>query len=194
MSSNGIQALKPTHALILPLVLLLLACGGCMSVPPGGSAGEPGRAPFPGAPVTGPLHPAGVSASGPPSVYIISPEFDGGIAAGNVTVTVLVRNFSLVQGTGRSVAAGEGRIMCFFDVPPATDPGSPAETRPGTFQVADRARCTWYNVSPGMHTFSAELVNNDNTPLVPAVLDAVDVTAVAENGCALPWKSACRQP
>ena len=124
----------------------------------------------------------GYSASNPASVYITYPEFDGGVEAGNVTVTVQVRNFSLENGAGRPVTPGEGHMMYFKDVPPRTEPGLPAETRPGTFQVSYQTSCTWYNVTQGTHTFSVELVNNDNTPLVPAVIDAVDVTAVAQTG------------
>jgi hypothetical protein len=112
-------------------------------------------------------------------VYITYPDFDGGIGAGNVIVTVQVRNFSLVNGTRRPNARGEGHIICFKDVSPRTEPGIPAETGPGTFQTSYQSSCTWYSVSPGTHTFSVELVNNDNTPLTPPVIDAVDVTAVA---------------
>jgi len=32
------------------------------------------------------------------------------------------------------------------------------------------------NLTPGIHTFSTELVNNDNTPLNPPVTDTVNVT------------------
>jgi hypothetical protein len=105
-----------------------------------------------------------------------------GIEAGNVTVTVQVRNFSLVNGAGRPVTPAKGHIMYFKDVAPRTEPGLPAETPPGTFQISYQTSCTWYNVTQGTHTFSVELVNNDNTPLVPAVIDAVDVTAVVQTG------------
>ncbi len=106
------------------------------------------------------------------------PEFDGGVDAGNVTVTVLVRNFSVVNRTGKQNRSGEGHIVYFKDVVPPTKQGSPAVTGPGSFQISAQTWCTWHNVSPDTHTFAVELVNNDNTPLVPPVLDAVDVTAV----------------
>jgi hypothetical protein len=115
-------------------------------------------------------------------VYITYPDFDGGVNAGNVTVTVEVRNFSIVNGVGRPVTLGEGHIICFKDVTPRTEPGIPAKTQPGTFQISYQTSCTWYNVTQDTHTFSVELVNNDDTPLVPAVIDAVDVTAVAQTG------------
>ena len=120
--------------------------------------------------------------SNPASVYITYPEFDGGVHAGNVTVTVQVRNFSVVTAAGRPVTTGEGHIICFKDVTPRTDPGLPVKNRTGTVQVSYQTSCTWNNVTQGTHTFSVELVNNDDTPLVPAVIDAVDVTAVAQTG------------
>jgi len=117
--------------------------------------------------------------SNPVSVYITYPDFDGGVDAGDVTVIVLVRNFSVVNRIGEKNRPGEGHLVYFKDVTPPTTPGTMAITRPGTYQISSQTRCTWYNVSPGTHTFAVELVNNDNTPLVPAVIDAVDVTAVS---------------
>jgi hypothetical protein len=162
------------------LILVMLLGMGCVSTFP---AGRPGRLlqdqtadnlSTNSSQLTG--------LSNPPSVYITYPEFDGGVHAGNVTVTVEVRNFSIVNGTEKPVIPGEGHIIYFKDVNPRTDPGLPAKTAPGTFQVSYQTSCTWYNVAQGTHTFSAELVNNDDTPLVPAVIDAVDVTAVAQSG------------
>jgi hypothetical protein len=173
MPENGIPAL-------VLCILVLLSGGGCISVLPGGGAGVPRQVSPPGAVAI--ASPQPFSASNPPSVYITSPEFDGGIDAGNVTVNVLVRNFSLVHDPGRTLAAGIGHIICFMDVPPRTGPGVAAKTLPGTFQISYQTSCTWYNVSPGTHTFPVELVNDDNTPLEPPVIDAVDVTAVAHTG------------
>ena len=167
-------------ALVLFLVLVLITGGGCMAVPPGGSAGGPRQAAQPGGMAV--PSPRPLTESGPPWVYITSPEFDGGIDAGDVTVQVLVRNFSLASGPGRTGTPDVGHIICFMDVTPRTEPGVAVKTLPGTFQIADRTRCTWHNVPPGTHTFSVELVNDDGTPLVPPVIDAVDVTAVAQRG------------
>ena len=168
-----------TLIVIIFLVPALLIGGGCISTSPGSRAGEPLQSPASALGAIPPLQPPVLSSPNPASVFITYPDFDGGIDAGNVTVVVQVRNFSLVNSTKRPVAAGEGHIIFFKDVPPRTEPGIPAETGPGTFQISYQTSCTWYSVSPGTHTFSAELVNSDNTPLVPPVIDAVDVTAVA---------------
>jgi len=153
---------------VLLLVLVLMLPGGCISGPSRNGTSEPGNAPdlF------------SQEGDSPPSVYITYPDFDGGVDAGNVTVTVLVRNFSVVNRIGKSNRVGEGHIVYFKDVVPPTKPGFPAMTGPGTFQISAQTWCTWYNVSMDTHTFAVELVNNDNTPLVPPVIDAVDVTAV----------------
>lgn len=123
--------------------------------------------------------PAGFAATNPVSVYITYPDFDGGVRAGDVTVTVSINNFSVVDRIGGQNAPGEGHVVYFKDVTPPTLPGLEVVTRPGTYQVSARSWCTWHNVSLDTHTFAVELVNNDNTPLEPPVIDAVDVTAVA---------------
>jgi len=161
---------------LIPLLILIIAMvGGCISVSPGNS-GPPSLSA--GAAIM--LSPTpGYSGAGPAGVFITSPEFDGGISAGNVSVTVQVSNFSLVNGTGRPFAPSEGHLLYFMDVTPPTKPGSPALTLPGTFESSVHTLYTWRNVSPGTHTFSVELVSSDNTPLIPAVIDSVDITAVA---------------
>ncbi len=153
------------------LVIVLIPAGGCISGPPASGTHEPGITP------NNPLY-AGGSLSHPAYVYITYPDFDGGVDAGNVTVTVLIQNFSVVNRIGNQNKPEEGHIVYFMDVVPPTEQDSPAVTGPGTFQISAQIWCSWHNVSPGTHTFAVELVNNDNTPLVPPVIDAVDVTAV----------------
>jgi hypothetical protein len=160
------------------LILVLLLGMGCMSTSP---AGRPGLLRDKTTYETSMNSSQNAGLSNPASVYITYPEFDGGVHAGNVTVTVQVWNFSVVTAAGRPVVTGEGHIICFKDVTPLTDPGLPVKNRTGTVQVSYQTSCSWNNVTQGTHTFSVELVNNDNTPLIPAVIDAVDVTAVAQN-------------
>jgi len=49
-------------------------------------------------------------------------------------------------------------------------------TAAGTYAATAGDSYTWKNVSPGIHTFSAELINNDNTPLSPPVVSKITVT------------------
>ncbi len=132
---------------------------------------------FPGVPASARPEPAGTLPGGP-SVLITSPEFDGGILSGNVTVVFMVKDFTMAPpGPGKNIA-GTGHAVCFLDVVPPVSPGQPALTRPGSFIITAEPRCTWEGVFAGTHTFAVELVNGDNTPLNPPVLDAVDVTVV----------------
>ena len=154
--------------LVTPLIIALILGGGCICGTPDCGSPQP--------------TPTGFFALNPVSVYITSPDFDGGVDAGTVTVTVAVRNFSVVDRIGDQNKPGEGHIVYFRDVTPPVTPGLPVATQPGTFQISTQTSCTWYNVTPGTHTFAVELVNNNNTPLMPPVIDAVDVTAVPEFG------------
>ena len=157
--------------LVVPLIIVLILGGACISGSPGGGSPQPAGAEH--QPTL-----TGFSALHPVSVFITYPDFDGGVDAGTVTVVVVVRNFSVVDRIDGQNKPGEGHIVYFRDVTPPTTPGLPVATQPGSFQISALTSCTWYNVSPDTHTFAVELVNNDNTPLIPPVIDAVDVTAV----------------
>lgn len=136
------------------LVCCLLSCG-CTNSP------------------SSPLNP-----DGEPTVLITSPEFDGGVTAGDVPVTVRVTNFSLVPA-GAGIVPGSGHLVYYRDIVPPVLPGRPAFSEPGTYAAVDSLVYVWHNVTPGTHTFSVQLVNVDNTPLDPPAIDAVDVTAVS---------------
>ena len=111
----------------------------------------------------------------PPTLKIISPAALSAIPAGNVTVTVAVTNFALVPAGGL-IKPGEGHIHFYFDVDIPIQPGVPAVTTPETYQVTGNTTATWTNVSPGTHTFGAQLVDNGHTPLNPPVAVAITVT------------------
>jgi len=113
---------------------------------------------------------------GGPSITITSPTNGSTIPAGNVTVTVHVDDFSLVDKLGQANVAGEGHIHYFMDVMVPTTPGKPAFTAQGTWAPTINTSYTWTNVMPGTHNFSAELVNNDHTPLNPPQYSMVNVT------------------
>jgi hypothetical protein len=64
-----------------------------------------------------------------------------------------------------------------MDVTPPNIQGQAATTDTGTYAESAATSCTWHNVEAGYHFFSAELVNNDDTPLFPAIIATVYVTA-----------------
>jgi outer membrane protein assembly factor BamB len=98
------------------------------------------------------------------------------VDAGDVTVSAMALNFKLVDKLGQANAAGEGHIHYFMDVDAPTDPTKPAVTAAGTYAATSNTSYIWHNVTPGTHTFSVELVNNDHTPLSPPVVAEATVT------------------
>jgi plastocyanin len=125
-----------------------------------------------------------------PTLKIVTPAEGAMISGGNVTISVSVTNFNLVNKLGQPNVAGEGHLHYFMDVTPPTAPGVPAITAVGTYVPTTATSYTWTNVTPGMHMFSVELVNNDHTPLVPPVVAFVNVTTMAATGATTIYLSA----
>lgn len=162
---------------VLTAIIFCIGISGCVSTqPPAGSFSIS----VPGSQVTAPPLPSVISYSGAgvqPSVFIITPPFDGGILTGNVTIFVEVTDFALVPPGGKNIP-GTGHLIYYRDtVPPAME-GIPAITRPGTYGVSSETMFRWDGITPGTHTFAVQLVNADNTPLDPPIMDAIEVTAV----------------
>lgn len=121
---------------------------------------------------------AGCEGTPVPTVTITDPSSDMELEARNITVSVDVSNFDLVEKLGESAAPGEGHIHYYIDVEPPTTPGEPAITEPGTYAATTETSYTWANVTEGTHALAVQLVNNDHTPLEPPVIDGVTVTVV----------------
>ncbi len=118
-----------------------------------------------------------------PQINITEPKEGSEVAAGNVTVSVEVMNFSLVDSFGKANVAGEGHIHWFMDAITPTAPGKNARAKQGRNAPSSSAldkSYTWTNVAAGMHNFSVELVNNDHTPLSPPAVAEVNVAAKEE--------------
>ena len=111
-----------------------------------------------------------------PQITITQPQNGATIPSGDITITVNVKNFTLVNQLGGPSVSGQGHIHYFMDVSPPTTPGQPAVTAAGTYAATINTSYTWQNVPAGSHTFSVELVNNDHTPLNPAVVSTITVT------------------
>jgi plastocyanin len=117
-----------------------------------------------------------------PSITITAPTGNIIPQIGDVTVSVQVSNFTLVDKLSRANVPGEGHIHYFMDVDAPTIPGEPAVTAAGTYAATAATSYTWHNVGGGPHKFSVELVNNDHTPLTPPVVATVTVTVLPEIG------------
>jgi hypothetical protein len=114
---------------------------------------------------------------GPPVILIIAPSASSTIAAGDMTVTILVTNFNLVQATGQANKPGEGHIIYYLDGAPLKLPGQPALSLTGKYAKSVIPSYTWHDVKAGYHSLAVQLVNNDDTPLVPAITNTVYVEA-----------------
>ncbi len=112
-----------------------------------------------------------------PGVTIVKPEDGSSASAGNLTVSVAVSNFNLVDKLGKTNVQGEGHLHYYLDVAAPTSAGKPAIPQEGSIWAATADTThTFSNVSPGTHTISVELVNNDHTPLSPPVVETVTIT------------------
>lgn len=125
-----------------------------------------------------------------PQIIIMEPKENAELSAGDVNVSVEVGNFSLVNKLGKVNAAGEGHIHYYMDAKVPTAPGKPALSAPGTYAPTANTSHTWKNVAPGMHNLSVQLVNNDHTPLIPLVIEQVNVTVKADELKTMSMKNA----
>jgi len=110
------------------------------------------------------------------NVTITSPEEGASVAAGNVTVSVNLTDFTLVEPTGQPNAPGEGHLHYYLDAVVPTNASAPAIPETGGYVVSTNTSYTWENVTPGAHNLSVQVVNNDHTPIIPLVFDTVNVT------------------
>lgn len=96
-------------------------------------------------------------------------------APGNVTVTVKVTNFNIVEKQGQASVLGEGHIHYYLDVDAPTTQSVPAIPTSGIWSQAATTSFTFPNVSAGTHTISVQLVNNNHTPLNPPVVQKITI-------------------
>jgi hypothetical protein len=90
-----------------------------------------------------------------------------------ITNTPTAVNVSFLARTIERADSATASVIYYFDTDPPTAPGQSAFSPSGTYYVATSLDQSylWKNVTPGRHTFSAQLVNaNDNTPFSPAVV------------------------
>ncbi len=123
------------------------------------------------------LIPAGnVTPTTEANITIVEPMEGASVAAGNVTVSVNVTNFTLVEPTGQPNAPGEGHLHYYLDAVVPTNESEPAIPETGGYVISTNLTHTWENVTAGEHNFSVQAVNNDHTPLIPLAFETVNVT------------------
>jgi hypothetical protein len=108
-----------------------------------------------------------------PSIHIIAlPEGSVITNPGDITISVNVANFDLVDKLGQASQPGQGHIFYFLDEEPPTTPFQQAIYVEGSSICTTATSYTWKGVEEGEHKFSVELVNNDHTPLNPTAIDS----------------------
>jgi Family of unknown function (DUF6130) len=107
-------------------------------------------------------------AGGTPSVVILSPK-SGTTVGPDFDVSFAVFNFAMVQPYGQNDAPNEGHIHVLVD---------------GAYNqlVASVETVHLSGLSGGSHTITLQLVNNDHSPISPAVSAATTVTVSALGG------------
>jgi hypothetical protein len=117
---------------------------------------------------------------GAPNIKIISPGVAATLPAGNITVQVAIRDFINVYNPTKANINGEGHIVYYMDADPPFVTDKAAFTAIGTYNSTAATSYTWQNVTPGVHTFSVQLVTNDSSPLssAPSAYPAVDKVEV----------------
>jgi hypothetical protein len=88
---------------------------------------------------------------------------------GDVTVSVSVSNFNLIDNQNQPAIQGEGQVLYVLDGDTPTNLNLTAEPSPVTRAITRSETYTFHNVSTGAHTVSVELVNNNLTELNPPV-------------------------
>jgi hypothetical protein len=169
------------RVLLCATAVLALLAAGCVTPPvPVTPAATPSASPSLTVPMTT-TAPATLPPTIPatplprPGLTILSPLADQIIRGDSVTVTVRVEDFDLVSALGGPNVPGQGHLHYYIDAAVPSTPGQPALTGPGTYAPTTATSYTWTNVSPGVHIFSVQLVNNDHTPVIPLVADEVRI-------------------
>jgi hypothetical protein len=118
--------------------------------------------------------PSATVKTGAPSIKIAVPDNGDTIISSYVEVCVDVKNFQMQDDMNIPNAEGQGHIHFFLDTEPPTSPGA---SPPANAHDATTFDCYIFgNVAPGKHTISAQLVNNDSTPVQPSTFDSITVT------------------
>ena len=122
----------------------------------------------PGAAETGPAITSFSLDSMPASSPLPSPV--PGVSYFDVQISSQISNFEITPAdTTSSNAQGQGHYIYYQVVGPVTVPEVPA-TLDGNYSYSTSANpFTFLNAAPGYHSYFVQLVNNDETPLSPAV-------------------------
>ena len=165
----------------LPLLLLTLAaaCVEVNVIVPEASP-SPAETATPVAPTPSPVLETPTPTTALQWIDILAPYPPGVIVpAGDVQIYVMTGGpWIPTNKLDKPAVPGEGHFHFYLDVDQVpTTPGQPAFSAPGTYVESFGTSYVWRNVSPGLHRFAIQAVNNDHTPLDPPAVVEVDFEA-----------------
>lgn len=116
-----------------------------------------------------------------PSIGVISPAPDSNVIGADVTVEVVVTDFTLVPPTGTDANPGEGHIIYFLDFEPPFIPGQSAipDDPNVVYAATHETSHTFQDVQPGSHEVFVLLVLDNHCPVFPPAADKVSFTSTA---------------
>jgi len=114
-----------------------------------------------------------------PYAVLLTPSEGSTISAGDIEVRVFLQNFTITENSGVPNKPNTGHVIYYLDVDAPLTYGTAATTATGTYALSTSTSFTWKNVPVGEHTFTVQLVNNDNTPLLPPTAVRANVTVRA---------------
>jgi len=120
------------------------------------------------------------SAQDQPNVGIVSPVPGAIIVGTDVTIEVVITDFTLVPPTGTDENPGEGHIIYYLDMEPASpfEPAIPSDPA-AIYAVSDQLTHTFEDVAPGPHYVVVLLVHDNDVPVFPPSIDKVSFTVAA---------------
>jgi hypothetical protein len=104
-----------------------------------------------------------------PIVTLLAPSDGSTLVSGDVQIRIFLQNFEAVAPTGQPNTRGEGHVIYYLDAAAPLTAGTPATTSAGSFVTSAAQSYTWQSVPAGPHIFTVQLVNHDDTPLLPPV-------------------------
>lgn len=102
-----------------------------------------------------------------PYAVLLTPSEGSTISAGDIEVRVFLQNFTINENSGVPNKPNQGHLIYYLDVDAPHLHGALATTAPGTYAISTSTSFVWKNVPSGEHTLTIQLVNNDDTPLLP---------------------------
>lgn len=127
---------------------------------------------------TSPASPVATPGASLPTIHIETPLPFTLTRTGDITMTVKVTNFKLVDKIDQPNAPGEGHIDWYMDVDVPIAQGVPAIPEFGAHFASASTTFTWTNVPVGTRQFAVQLVENDHTPLRSPVVDSILLNVV----------------